>query len=92
MTPTLTITFEYDVRAGLYFGTLENGARFAVRKEEIGGKLESNLSLFRKQVVDFSDNGPVRPTPFPRKQVDPVPVKRFNSKGKAILTLEDLDL
>lgn len=47
----LTITFTYDHASGLFFARLENGARFAVRRQDLSGKLENALTLFRRGVV-----------------------------------------
>lgn len=54
--PTLTVAFSWDNVAGIFWGTLPSGARFAVSRTDIGGKLEANLTLFRQAVTPVSDS------------------------------------
>lgn len=46
--PTLTVVFEHDAASGLYWGQLENGARFAISPANVSGKLGANLDLLRQ--------------------------------------------
>lgn len=47
----LFLTFTYDHASGVFFAQLSNGARFAVERSHVGGKLENALSLFKRQVI-----------------------------------------
>lgn len=47
----LRIDFIYDHTSGLYYACLENGARIPVSRNDVGGKLENTLNLFRRGVI-----------------------------------------
>lgn len=47
----LFVTFTYDHAAGIFYANLSNGARFAVSREHVGGKLENALNLHKKSVI-----------------------------------------
>ena len=47
--------------AGLFEATLENGARFTFRREDVSGKLENNLTLYRQAVASLIEGKPLRP-------------------------------
>lgn len=57
-TARLVISFEYDRASGLFYGTLENGARFGVDRHMIGGNLAKNLLLFRDAVLAEAKSEP----------------------------------
>lgn len=52
----LKLSIEYDHTSGLYQATLENGARFQFRREDVGGKLENNLDLYRRAVISLIED------------------------------------
>lgn len=52
----LKLEFEYDHVSGLYEVKLENGARFSVKREDISGKLENNLDLYRRAVISLMED------------------------------------
>lgn len=54
----LVITFSYDKASGLFYGELENGARFGVDRHMIGGNLAKNLLLFRDAVIAEAKSEP----------------------------------
>lgn len=58
--PTLTIKFVYSHTLGNYEAILENGACFVVERTHIGGRLESNLDLFRQAVVQAIEGKPIK--------------------------------
>lgn len=47
----LFVTFTYDHGAGIFHANLSNGARFAVSREHVGGKLENALNLHKRAVI-----------------------------------------
>jgi len=47
----LRIDFTYDHTSGLYYANLENGAVIPVSRNDVGGKLENTLNLFRRGVI-----------------------------------------
>lgn len=52
----LKLSFEYDHTSGNFEVTLENGARFTVKREELSGKLENNLDLYRRAVINLLED------------------------------------
>lgn len=69
MEPSLTITFTWDNTTGIFYGTLPSGARFAVSRSEVSGKLESNLTLFRQAVTPLSDGRSFRSKDDVRREI-----------------------
>jgi hypothetical protein len=49
--PRLTVSFEWDHAAGLFYAHLSNGTRIPVKREHITGRLENALTLFRNGVA-----------------------------------------
>jgi hypothetical protein len=47
----LFVTFTYDHAAGVFYANLSNGARFAVDRSHVGGKLENALNLHKRAVI-----------------------------------------
>lgn len=47
----LFVTFTYDHAAGVFYANLSNGARFAVDRSHVGGKLENALKLHQRAVI-----------------------------------------
>jgi hypothetical protein len=47
-TTELTVHFSYDEKSKMFFGRLDNGARFAVSPQYLQGKLRDNLFLALK--------------------------------------------
>lgn len=50
---TLKLLIDYDHTSGLFEAALENGAKFTFRREDVGGKLENNLDLYRRAVISL---------------------------------------
>jgi len=48
----ITITFTYDHASGLYYGRIGKGAKFPVRRQDVGGRLENALTQFKKAVIE----------------------------------------
>lgn len=97
----LLISFEYDKGSGLFYGTLENGARFAIDRHMVGGNLAKNLLLFRDAVLAEQKEEPFR-SAMPRKskeqedfdaRVVQLPYLGPKQKKRVTqLTLEDLEI
>jgi hypothetical protein len=47
----LHIDFSYDHTSGLYYAHLENGAVIPISRNDVSGKLENTLNLFRRGVI-----------------------------------------
>ena len=95
----LTIEFTVDPRTGHFNAKLPNGAEFQFTLEFVGGKLGSNLQLFRDAVKCLAADRPFRPLQLDRGRVeanrklyDESAVRRFTPKGNPELTLADLGL
>jgi len=58
----LKLTIEYDPIADIFQAELENGAKFTFKRQDVGGKLENNLTLYRHAVIAFLEDKPLRPT------------------------------
>ena len=96
----LKIEVEWLHAPGLFEAKLENGARFTFRREDIGGKLENNLTLYRQAVAQAIKGKALRPSGDKDKErkdiirlsaekaVQVVGVKR----PKVDLNLDDLDI
>ena len=94
MPPTLTISITYDSAADIFEATLPNGARFTYTRADIGGKLENNLTLFRRAVVAASAGQPLPETKdSTRAWIAALDIKPARPRlPKQGLTLGDLDL
>jgi hypothetical protein len=91
----LTINIRYDSITDLFEAELPNGARFFFTRSDIGGKLESNLTLFRRAVVAASVGHPLPESKDSTRawlaSLDIKPASpRLPKAGK--LSLGDLDL
>lgn len=60
-TPTLTISFSFDSKSGLFQARLENGARFSFSPLNVLGKLGENLDLLKAFSVRNAKGEPPRP-------------------------------
>ena len=91
----LLISITYDSATDLFTGELPNGARFNFTRSDIGGKLEANLTLYRRAVVAASQGQPVPESKDSTrawlKSLDIKPAAPRLPKG-AKLSLKDLDL
>lgn len=98
---TLNIAFSYDKASGLFYGELENGARFAVDRHFIGGNLAKNLLLFRDAVLAEAKDAPFM-SALPKKSQEQeafdARVVQFPYLGPKVkrpvtqLTLDDLEI
>lgn len=92
--PSLTVKFFWDNSAGVYWGELPSGVRFAVARHDVGGKLERNLDLFRQAVTPQSDSRRVSASKAEiRKEIkdlDLSKVQKFKG-GKLVVDFDDLD-
>lgn len=96
----LNLSIEWDHVSGLFEATLSNGARFTFRREDVSGKLENNLTLYRQAVASLIEGKPLRPSSdknserrelmllSAEKAVTVVGVKR----SKVEVNLDDLDI
>lgn len=97
---SLTIVFTFDPPSGLYTGHLENGARFSIAPNHLGGKLLANLDLLRKFTMREREGKPPHPHPSaPIHDKDRALVEEAIAAGrikhirpKGPVTLEDLGL
>lgn len=55
----LVLSIEYDAISDLFEATLENKARFTFSRSDINGKLESNLTLYRRAVIAALEDKPL---------------------------------
>lgn len=98
----LKMAFEYNHATGNYSCTLDNGAKFTVRREDLGGKLENALNLYRKGVIAALENKPLRPIVDKsrereevRRMTEGLPVNRAEIRGRSgrpIVDLNDLEI
>ena len=88
----LNISITYDSATDLFTGELSNGARFNFTRSDVGGKLEANLTLFRRAVVAATKGQPLPESKdSTRAWIKSLDIKPAKEKvGR--LTLEDLDL
>jgi hypothetical protein len=94
MKPELHLTITYDSVSDLFSARLASGAEFTFSRENISGKLENNLSLFRRAALR-QETGRFVPERKTKSQIQAeidalcpyVPPKTLLK-----LTLEDLDL
>lgn len=94
----LKLSIEYNSVSDLFEAKLENGAGFTFTRSDIGGKLENNLTLYRRAVVALEEGGEL---PSSSKKDARAEVIRL-SAGKAVsvvgrkklskLNLDDLDI
>ena len=56
----LKLSIEWLHAPGVFEATLENGARFIFRREDVSGKLENNLTLYRQAVASLIEGKPLR--------------------------------
>lgn len=66
----LRIDFTYDHTSGLYYANLENGATIPVSRNDVGGKLENTLNLFRRGVIAIEHPDERRPGVDTSKDAD----------------------
>jgi hypothetical protein len=57
---SLKLSIDYDHASGLFEASLENGTRFKFTRNDIGGKLENALTLYRRAVVSLLEDKPLR--------------------------------
>lgn len=97
----LFVTFTYDHAAGVFYANLSNGARFAVERTHVGGKLENALSLHKKAVIALNSGKYVqarRGDGAVTYAYTPEQIRRFKANGcldvelSLELDLEDLVL
>jgi hypothetical protein len=96
---SLIVKFTYDHSTGLYGAELQNGAKFAVRREDISGKLENALNLFRRGVIALLEDQPLRMSVDKKQERETLqaltegrPVQRVGPIRKPKLNLDDLDI
>lgn len=102
MVAPLKMAFEYNHATGNFQCTLENGARFPVRREDLNGKLENALNLYRKGVIAALEDKPLRPIVDKSKEraevrrlTEGMAVNRAEIRAKAgrpIVDLNDLEI
>lgn len=91
----LFVTFTYDHAAGVFYATLSNGARFAVSREHVGGKLENALNLHKKAVIALNSGKYVQArgsrgeTTYSYSEEQ---VRRFKANGHPDVELPPLEL
>lgn len=99
--PSLTMTFSFVPETGLYFGKLENGARFAISPNNVSGKLGANLDLLRQFTMRNRAGEAPNPHATAAKRGDEALVEeaiaagklqKVGVTGKLKLTLEDIGL
>lgn len=52
----LKLEIEYIHSDGHFECKLENGARFIFKREDVSGKLENNLDLYRRAVINLMED------------------------------------
>lgn len=97
----LKLSIEYFPATDLFEATLENHARFTFSRSDISGKLENNLTLYRRAVVRQLEGGELESFPKSKEQerkeladlVAGKPVQVVGVKKKLTkLNLDDLDI
>lgn len=91
----LTINITYNTVTDLFEAELPNGARFSFSRSDVGGKLEANLTLFRRAVTASAQGQPLPESKDSTRawlrSLDIQPAAPRLPKG-AKLSLKDLDL
>jgi hypothetical protein len=103
-TLTLAVSFTFDPPSGLYYGTLENGARFAITPMNVSGKLGANLDLLRQMTIRERGGHAARPHPasgdfgkseetrLVEEAIAAGRLTKLSKTGKPVVTLEELGL
>lgn len=95
MRECLFVTFTYDHAAGVFYANLSNGARFAVSREHVGGKLENALNLHKKAVIALNSGKYVQARGAAGAltySYSPEQVRRFTEAGFQDVELPPLEL
>lgn len=95
MRECLFVTFTYDHSSGVFYANLSNGARFAVSREHVSGKLENALNLHKKAVIALNSGKYVQARGSGGKltySYTEEQVRRFTASGRQNVELPPLEL
>lgn len=95
MRECLFVTFTYDHAAGVFYANLSNGARFAVERQHVSGKLENALNLHKQAVIALNSGKYVqarRGDGALTYSYDESQVKRYTAAGSRDVALPELEL